>query len=145
MAPGDIQNRYIELSQAGTLDGSAMTLSVAGSGSTALTTDGINGLQVTVNQCSVTWSNVGACAGTNTPVLTQTSALILAGARPLSLATGSYAASTTPLHLQIVLTLPTGSEVVTNGNLQTGSVQNLTTGLTWTFSEAPRVAPTPNA
>ena len=40
------------------------------------------------------------------------------------------------------ITLPTGSEVTTNGVTPVGTVQGLTTALTWTFTETQRTATT---
>ena len=145
MAPGDTQDRYIDLTNGGTLDGSSLTLGIAASPSTTLTTDGTNGLQVTINQCSVAWTAAGVCSGTTTTGLAASSALsIVTAAKNLALATGSYAAAAVN-HLQIVLALPAGSEVVNNGVLPGGTVQGVTTALTWTFTEALRTNTTTNA
>lgn len=145
MAPGDTVNRYIDLINGGTLDGSALTLGLAASPATALTTDGINGLKITVNQCSVAWTNTGTCSGTTTPnVLASASALSLATPATLSMASGSLLAASVN-HLQISIALPAGSEVVANGVLPTGTVQGLTTALTWTFTEALRTNTTINS
>ncbi|MCX6430373.1 MAG: hypothetical protein NTX12_05340 [Actinobacteria bacterium] len=66
MAPGDTVNRYINITQGGTLDGAALTLKVADAATTTLTTDATNGLQVTVTQCSVAFTaTTGACSGTS--------------------------------------------------------------------------------
>lgn len=145
MAPGDTVNRYIDLTNGGTLDGSALTLGLAASPSTALTTDGTNGLKITVNQCSVAWTSTGTCSGTTTSnVLSSTAALSLATPAALTLATGSLLASGVS-HLQISISLPVGNEVVANGVLPTGTVQGLTTALTWTFTEALRTNTTTNS
>lgn len=145
MAPGDTVNRYIDLTNGGTLDGSAMTLGLAATPSTALTTDGTNGLKITINQCSVAWSATGTCSGTTTSnVLAQTSALSLATPATLTLASGSLLAAAVS-HLQISMTLPAGSEVVSNGTLPVGTVQGLTTALTWTFTETLRTNTTTNS
>ncbi len=145
MAPGDTQNRYIDLTNGGTLDASALTLGIAATPANALTTDGTNGLQVTVNQCSVAWTSAGACSGTTTAgVMASSSALSLATAKNVALAAGSYLAAAIN-HLQIVISLPAGSEVTNNGTLPTGTVQGLTTSITWTFTEAQRASTATNA
>lgn len=145
MAPGDTVNRYIDITNGGTLDGSALTLGLAASPSTALTTDGTNGLKITINQCSVAWTNTGTCSGTTTSnVLASTTALALATPATLTPAAASLLAAAVD-HLQISIALPAGTEVVTNGTLPAGTVQGLTTALTWTFTEALRTNTTTNS
>lgn len=139
MAPGDVIKRYVVLTNGGTLDAASMTLGLSGSPSTALTTNGTAGLQIAVNKCSVAWTAGGVCSGTTTVALASTSALTLATAQtftPTALTAGAVS------HLQIVITLPTGSEVTTNGTLPGGTVQGLTTSLTWTFTQTQRTATT---
>ena len=145
MAPGDTVNRYIDLTNGGTLDGSTLTLGIAASPSNLLTTSGTNGLQVTINQCSIAWTSAGVCGGTTTSgALASTSALSLATAKNVALAAGSYSAAAIN-HLQIVLSLPAGTEVVSNGTLPSGTIQGLTTAVTWTFTEALRTNTTTNS
>ena len=141
MAPGDVVNRYVILTNGGTLDAASMTLGLAASPSTALTTNGTAGLQITVNKCTVAWT-AGACSGTSTVALATTSALTLATPQaftPSALTSGAVS------HLQIVISLPAGSEVTANGVLPGGTVQGLTTALTWTFTETQRTATTTNS
>jgi len=145
IAPGDTQNRYIDLTNGGTLDGSTLTLGLVASPATALTTDGTSGLQITVNQCSVAWTSAGVCSGiTTSGALASTSALSLATVKNVALAAGSYSAAVIN-HLQIAISLPTGNEVVSNGTLPGGSIQGLTTSLTWTFTETLRTNTTTNS
>ncbi len=139
MAPGDVIKRYVVLTNGGTLDAASMTLGLSASPSTALTTNGAAGLQIAVNKCSVAWTAGGVCSGTTTAALASTSALTLATPQtfnPTALTAGAIS------HLQVVITLPTGSEVTTNGTLPGGTVQGLTTALTWTFTETQRTATT---
>ena len=141
MAPGDVVNRYVILTNGGTLDAASMTLGLAASPSTALTTNGTAGLQITVNKCTVAWT-AGACSGTSTVALATTSALTLATPQaftPSALTSGAVS------NLQIVISLPSGSEVTANCVLPGGTVQGLTTALTWTFTETQRTATTTNS
>ena len=141
MAPGDVVNRYVILTNGGTLDAASMTLGLSASPSNALTTNGSTGLQVTVNKCTVAWT-AGACSGTSTVAMAATSALTLATPQaftPTALTSGAVS------HLQIVISLPAGSEVTANGVLPGGTVQGLTTALTWTFTETQRTATTTNS
>lgn len=135
LAPGDTVRRYIDLSNTGTLDAATVSLQTAASVSNALTTNGTAGLQVTISECSVPWTNAGVCAPGATSVLAQTSLLNMASAQSLTL---SSVLAGTVNHLQFVITLPVGSEVTVNGALPVGTIQGLSTALTWTFTETLR-------
>lgn len=138
MAPGDTVNRFIDLSNGGTMAGQSLTLKVADSGTTVLTTDPTNGLQVTVKECSVVYTTTtGACSGTETPVVTTSANTLLTA----QTATVSTLAVSSTVHLKFIINLPAGSETTINGGLPTGTVQGVTTCLlTWTFAEAQRTA-----
>jgi len=143
MGPGDTVNRYIDLTNGGTLDAINPTLQLAASPSNALTASpGTSGIQVAISNCTVAWTNAGVCSGTTTSVLASTSAYALATATALTLP--STAAGTLS-HLKIGLSLPTGSENVLNGVLPGGTVQGLTTAITWTFNETERTGVTSNS
>jgi len=135
VAPGDTINRYIDLTNGGTLDGDVLTLAVAASPSNALTTNGTAGLQVTIRECAIAWTSAGVCTPGATTVLAQTSLLALGTAKTLSVS--SLAASAVN-RLQFSITLPAGSEVTNNGVLPAGTVQGLTTAVTWNFLETLR-------
>lgn len=142
MAPGDTKNRYVDLLNGGTLDALTPTLRLAGSGATALTTNGTAGLQVSINACSVAWTQAtGVCSGDTTVVLASTSALALASDTSITLPSNLAGATSA---LKISIALPTGSEVTTDGTLPVGTVQGLTTTLTWTFTETQRTGTTVN-
>lgn len=142
VAPGDTVNRYITLTNGGTLDAASMTLGIAASPSNTLTTDGTNGFQITVKQCSVAWTSAGVCSGTTTTALTTKSALAMTTPQTLTLSSLSAAAVS---YLQFSINLPAGSEVTNNGVLPAGTVQGLTTAITWTFNEALRTNTTTNS
>jgi hypothetical protein len=142
VAPGDTVNRYIELTNGGTLDGAGLTLATTATPGNALTTDGTNGLQVTVKECSVAWTNAGVCSGTTTTALASTSLLAMGVAKTLSVST---LLSTATNHLQLVISLPAGSENTVNGALPVGTVQGLTTAVTWNFLETLRTNTTTNS
>jgi hypothetical protein len=141
MAPGDTINRYVDLTNGGTLDAITPTLGVSGTGSTLLTTDGTKGLQVVVNNCSVAWTSAGVCGGTTTAVMTTKSALTMATAQALTLTNTAGFVS----FLQVSISLPNGTENVLNGALPVGTIQGLNTTLTWTFSETQRTGTTTNS
>ena len=143
MAPGDTVNRFVDLTNGGTLDANTTTLKVADGAATTLTTDGTNGLQVTVKLCTVAYTTVtGACSGTETTALASTPANTLLTAQSLSgLSTTAGAVN----RLKFVIALPAGSEVTTNGTLPGGTVQGVTSTLTWTFVETQRTSTNTNA
>ena len=143
MAPGDVVNRYVDLTNAGTLNISSMTLGVGGTAN-ALLTNGTAGLQVTIKECSIAWTNAGVCTPGSTNVLTSSSLLSLATPASLTLASGSLL-STAVIHLQLAIALPTGSEVTNNGTPPGGTIQGLTAAVTWTFIATQRTATTTNS
>ena len=142
MAPGDTVNRYVDLTNGGTLDADTTTVRIA-TGGNALTTDGNKGLQITINACSVAWTQAtGVCSGTTTPSLASTSALALAS--DITITLPSKLAGAINL-LKVSISLPLGTEVTTNGVLPDGTIQGLTTALAWTFTEQQRLATTTNS
>ncbi len=142
LAPGDTVKRYIDLTNTGTLDGNTVTLGTAASVANALTTNGTAGLQVTVNECVDPWTNAGVCTPGATSVLAQTSLLTMSSAQTLTL---SSVIAGNVNHLQFIISLPAGSEVTVNGALPVGTVQGLTTALTWTFTETLRTNTSTNS
>lgn len=143
LVPGDVVNRYVNLSQGASLDGRALTLSVADATPTKLTTDATKGLRVTVTQCSGTWTTAGACTGggATTTVLATSVPLSTLTTTPTTLVAGTIAAGSA-LNLQVSLTLPDQNETTTNGTVPVGTIQGLTAALTWTFTESQRTATT---
>ena len=142
MAPTDTINRYVILSNPGTLNSSAMTLGASGAG--LLVTDGTNGLQVLVKQCSTAYPNTGICGATETTILNSTSVASLATPAALSLQSGALNSGATT-YLKIAISLPASSEVTTNGVLPIGSIQGLTSTITWTFTQTQRTGTTTNS
>lgn len=147
LAPGDVVNRYVDLTNGGTLAGQALTLGVVDGTPTKLSTDAINGLHVTVTSCSggaaPAWTpGAGTCTGTGatTSVLATNVALSALGT-PVSLVAGAQAAGFVH-HLQLSITLPNQTETTANGVLPGGTIQGLSASLTWTFTEAQRTATT---
>jgi len=143
MAPDDVVYRYIDLKNDGTMSGTALVLGLADSSVSTLTSNPTIGLQVQIDECSVAWSATWTCTGTTTSVLAATSANALKLAdKPLTV--NSLAAGATS-KLRFKLSLPTSSEVTTNGTLPATTVQGQTSNITWTFTEEQRVATTTNA
>lgn len=144
LAPGDVVQRYVDLTNNGTLAAQGLTFAVTSSASNALTVDGTTtrALRIAVNACSGTWTpSTGACSGTVTPLLAATPVGSLATVRDL-LTTAVPAGTVT--RLQVVTTLPDQDEVTTNGAAPSASVQGLSTNLTFTFTQRQRSASVTN-
>jgi hypothetical protein len=138
IAPGDVVNRFVILTNGGTMAATNLRLGLADSTPTALTSNATNGLQIAIDECSVAWAAGGTCSGTTTVALASTPATtLISGSQTLSVS--SLAASAVN-HLRIKLTLPAGSETTTNGTLPAGTIQGLASSLTWTFTEDQRTA-----
>ncbi len=143
MAPTDVVNRYVSLTNSGTLAAVNQTLTVTATGSTLLTTSAVKGLAATVDKCSVAWTpGTGVCSGTTTNLVPSTPLSTLIGAPATLQAT---VASGNVLNLKISVTLPDQTETTTNGVLPVGTIQGLSTDLTWTFNEDQRAGTTTNS
>lgn len=143
MGPGDTFNRYIDLSNTGTLDGASPTLQIVTADSNTLVNSAPAGLQVTITACSIAWTNTGVCSGTSTVALAST---------PVSTIKASAQSITLPSvlvggvnYLKVATSLPLGTENVLNGVLPVGTVQGLTASLTWTFVIQERATVTSNS
>jgi hypothetical protein len=140
MAPGDIVYRFLDLTNSGTMAGTSLTLQVIDGLASSLSTNATNGLQITLHECSVAWTQAGAtCSGSTTSVLSSTSLNSLATATSISVS--SLSASSVS-RLRISIALPVSSEVTTNGVLPVGTIQGESSELTWTFQESQRNATT---
>lgn len=138
MAPGDTINRFVDVTNGGTLAGQTMTLGIADSAATALTTNASIGLQIVLKECPVAYTTVtGACSGAETNVLTTTAASTLLTAQSVTFASMAAGALT---HLKISISLPAGAETTINGTLPGTTIQGLTSLITWTLTETQRTA-----
>jgi hypothetical protein len=143
MGPGDTVNRYIDLSNTGTLDGASPTLQIVSSDSNTLVSSPSAGLQVTITACSVAWSNSGTCSGTSSVALASTPvSTIKASAQNITLPSVLVGGVN---YLKVSTALPAGTENVLNGVLPVGTVQGLTASLTWTFVIQERAVTTTNS
>lgn len=144
LAPGDVVNRYVDVANSGTLDGQALTLAVAGTGATALTTDATRGLAVTVTECvDGSWTTTsGVCSGTTSTLVSNKPVANFGTAT--SLVSGTVSAGETR-ELQVRVTLPDQNETTVNGALPANTIQGLSTALTYTFAETQRTAATSNS
>ena len=135
VAPGDIQNRYVDLANTGTLTGLTPTLTIvaSGSGASALT----NILKVRIQNCAVAWS-AGVCSSPS-DVLGTALVPVSVSAVTASLLSNLSASVAGTNKLKITLTVGDVTEVTTNGVVPTG-IQGATSTLAWTFTLQQRAA-----
>jgi hypothetical protein len=143
MAPGDIDNRYIVLTNSGTLSGKSLGLAVTDGTGSVLSSSATKGLSIMVQRCTVAYvPATGVCSGTETTLLAKSSLSTLgsrtAFAGPLNPAASAAYNLKVGVHLD-------GTENVVNGTLPGGTIQGLTATLTYTFSEDQRDAVTTNS
>jgi Camelysin metallo-endopeptidase len=144
MAPGDVSNVYVDLTNGGSLDGNGITLGVSGTGTSLLTTSTSDGLAVAVTQCSVAWTaSTGTCSGTTSPLVASTAVATLSST-PATVVSGDVPAGTVD-HLQVSLSLPDQDETTVNGTYPDPTIQGQNTTLTYTFSEDQRPPITTNS
>jgi spore coat-associated protein N len=146
MAPGDVVNRFVNLTNGNTLAAQSLTLGVAGTGATLLTTSATKGLDVAVTSCSTSWTvaaNVATCTAGSTAVVMAATPVSTLSATPG--AVQATVAAGAVVHLMVSLTLPDQAETTTNGTLPGSTIQGLSTTLTYTFNELQRTATTTNS
>ncbi|MEI7541409.1 MAG: hypothetical protein WCJ89_08030, partial [Actinomycetes bacterium] len=114
------------------------------------TTSAANGLQVWIQKCSIAYTAVGStgagtCSATATDVLGTTGTPIPVNtlATPQVLNNLVKTAGSISF-LKIAISLPAGTEVTADGVLPGGTIQGLTTTLSWTFTEQQRTATSTN-
>lgn len=148
MAPGDVVNRYVKLTNSGSLDGIGLTLNTAQSGTESLITDGVSpvttkALKLSIYECDVAWdTSNGTCGGTSTPQLAATTLGSLT--TPKTLNNGNMA-SGAKRYFKISVELPIQSETTVNGTPPTKTVQGGSVNVTYTFDLAQRLATTTNS
>lgn len=110
LAAGDTVDRQVRLSNAGNIDLGALTLTTTAPTSSILDTDTTDGLKLSIDACSVAWTESGppytyTCGGTTTQVLA--SRPVIGSAIPL----GTLGSSTAGGHdnLRVRLTLPSSA------------------------------------
>lgn len=131
IGPGDTYNRYVDLTNGGTLDGMTPTLQLVTSDTSTLSESTTAGLQIAIAGCSIAFTNTGTCGGTPTTVLASTPAKTLkTSATSITLPTLLAAGVS---YLKVSVSLPASTENVLNGVLPSGTIQGLTANLTWTF------------
>lgn len=148
LVPGDVVNRYVTLTNSGTVDGIGLTLKTAQTGTGTLIKDGTGtatnkALRLSVKGCSVAWNTAtGVCSGTETTELVATQIGALTNATSLS---SSTMASGAVKYLQMKIELPDQNETTVNGVLPTNTVQGGSVNVTYTFDLAQRLATSTNS
>jgi len=131
--PGDSITRAVNLSNDGTTGLSSVTLtSVSTGASNALTTDSVNGLQLSLKACSVAWTQGGTasapsytCSGTTSTLYSGPAAASLQLSNPASLNAGGVD------NLVFSVSLPSTAD---------NSFQNKSASLSITFTGTQRAA-----
>jgi hypothetical protein len=129
--PGDSMSRAVNLvNDGGTALGSVSLASTLTTPANALTSDGVNGLQLSVKTCSVAWTQGGTpsaptytCSGAERTLMAGSAVNNATLANPASLAAGGVD------NVVFTISLPTSA-----GN----NMQGLTAGLSLTFTAAQR-------
>ena len=148
MASGDVVNRYVKLSNSGSLDGINLNLKTTQSGTPTLINDGVSpsttkALKLTVLECDVAWNTSnGTCGGVMTTQLAATTLGSLSS--PVNMTNGNMASGTNRF-FKMSLELPNQNETTINGNPPTNTVQSGSVDVTYTFDLAQRVATTTNS
>lgn len=146
LAPGDVTNRYVDLTNGGTLASTGLSLDVAATGTPSLITDNKNAqaLRVTITSCPVAWDVAkGTCTGSPKVEVASAALSTLATPRAFTTTTGLTAGG--KAHLQVSLVLPDQVETTTNGVAPVGTVQGGSVSLTYSFTEAQAAPSTTNS
>ena len=148
LVPGDVVNRYVTLTNSGSLNGIGLTLKTAQTGTPSLISDGVSpsttkALKLTVTSCSVAWDpTAGTCGGSTNVELASTVIGSLTSATALNTSTLNSSASR---YLQMKIELPDQNETTINGTLPANTVQGGAVNVTYTFDLAQRLATTTNS
>jgi hypothetical protein len=148
MAPGDVVNRYVTLTNSGSLDGIGLSLKAASSGTGSLITDGVSGvttkaLKLMVTECSVAWNTSnGTCGGASSTEIASSVLGSFSIAKPF---TNAAMISGNVRYLQMKIELPNQDETTVNGNFPANTVQDGAVNVTYTFDLAQRLATTTNS
>ncbi|HEY8304733.1 MAG TPA: TasA family protein [Solirubrobacteraceae bacterium] len=127
IVPGDTIQRQVQLTDSGTANLASIGLTTTASPSSLLDTDATNGLQMTVQSCSVAWTEAGTapaytytCSGTTTSVLASRAVI---GANINLPGLNSLTAAGVD-HLLVTLTFPSTAP---------NTMQNQSSTITYTF------------
>ena len=148
LAPGDVVNRYVTLTNSGSLDGIGLSLKTAQTGTASLITDGAGAvttraLKLSVTACDVPWNTtLGTCSGTSSAEIPATVIGSLTSAT--SFLNGGMNSGGVK-YLQMKLELPNQNETTVNGTTPANTVQGGSVNITYTFDLAQRVGTKTNS
>ena len=150
LAPGDVVNRYITLTNSGTLGSQSLGLSIASTGTQTLITDGVapatnKALTVTVLSCTGgDWNTTtGVCSGTTNTEIAETTLSAFTSQKVFAVSPSLTAGGTSKL--QIRTKLPDQNETTINGVLPSVTVQNGSATLSYLFNQAQLAGATTNS
>jgi hypothetical protein len=133
LVPTDTVNRFVDVTNNGTADGTNLVLGIAAGTTNKLVTDAVNGLQISIASCSGGWTaSTGACSGSTTSLVTSTPLSGLTGTTQ-TVVNGAFAQGAVQ-HLRVTLALPAQSETTVNGTPPANTIQGLSTTITYTFA-----------
>ena len=147
LAPGDVVNRYVTLTNSGSLDGIGLSVKTSQTGTQSLITDGsgsvtTKALKLTITSCSLPWNTAnGACSGN---LNTELPATVLGSLSSATFLANGQLNSSDLRYLQMRLELPNQNETTVNGLIPTNTIQGGSVNVTYTFDLAQRVASTSN-
>jgi hypothetical protein len=147
LAPGDVVERFVDVTNAGSLDTDELTMELSAAGDTVLITDGAapsttKAVTIAIDRCSIPWDvspSSSTCAGTLTSQIAAAplgSVVDTVSTVAPSLAAGDL------IHLRVRVSLPDQDETSINGNLPTPTVQGRSVTVTATFRADQREATT---
>ena len=143
LAPGDVVNRYVTLTNNGSLDGKDLKLTVAATSANSVIVDATKGLKLTVLSCNQAWDvSTGLCNGA--AGTTEIAQKAVGGWNVTNLASGTMNSGDLK-YLKMSLQLPDQNETTVNGVAPATSIQGATAALTYTFDLAQRAATTTNS
>ena len=146
LAPGDVVNRYVDLTNTGTLASQGLSLGIVATGTPTLINDTgtTRALRVTLYSCPVAWSQGSAVCSSD--AVTEISTKTLKDfASAQSLTSSSLTAERGILHLRVQVTLPDQDETTIDGILPATTVQGGEVNLTYTFTEIQRTTQSTNS
>mgnify|MGYP003334068468 CR=1 FL=1 len=147
LVPGDVVNRYVTLTNSGSINGIGLSLKTDQTGTASLINDGTGtvttkALKLTVTSCPVAWDVAnGTCAS---PTVEIQSRVLGTLSSPVTLANSALASSGVR-YLQMKIELPDQNETTINGAIPASTVQGGSVNITYTFDLAQRLATTSNS
>lgn len=148
LAPGDVVNRYVTLTNSGSLDGIGLSVKTTQSGTASLITDGIGAvttkaLKLTVTACDVPWNtSLGICGGNSSGEIPAT---VIGSLTSATAFTNGSMNSGGVKYLQMKIELPNQNETTVNGLYPANTVQGGSVSINYTFDLAQRIAATTNS